>query len=216
MLPNLRDFTLSDHFICGIDKCIRTILPSSNTSSTTYPGDGINEARLSEKEKKKIAGLMRINHSGEICAQALYLGQSMTARDTSIRDALKEAAEEETAHLTWCAQRLKELDNRTSFLNPLWFIGSLSIGVFAGLAGDRVSLGFLHETENQVVRHLSAHLKKLPFEDLRTKAILEQMKIDEAQHASLALQQGAISFPNWVKRSMQLTSKVMTTITYYV
>lgn len=203
--------------ISRLDQCIRTLLVPANEFSTAHPGATLKEsAELSSAEKAKIASFMRINHSGEICAQALYMGQSWTARDSQIANALEDAAAEETMHLAWCAQRLKELDAKTSYLNPVWFVGSLAIGILAGLAGDKISLGFLHETENQVVKHLDKHLQELPTHDLKSRAILEQMKIDEASHATLALQQGAVHFPMWVKTTMQLTSRVMTTVTYYI
>lgn len=203
--------------ISRLDQCIRTLLVPANEFSTTHPGATLEEsAELSSTEKAKIASFMRINHSGEICAQALYIGQSWTARDPRIAHALEHAAAEETMHLAWCAQRVKELNAKTSYLNPVWFVGSLAIGILAGLAGDKISLGFLHETENQVVKHLDKHLQQLPMHDLKSRAILEQMKIDEASHATLALQQGAVHFPMWVKTTMQLTSKLMTTVTYYI
>lgn len=206
-----------DKAITCLDQCIRTLLVPANEFTTTHPGATLNESPdLSPAEKAQIASFMRINHSGEICAQALYIGQSWTARDPQITNALEHAATEEIIHLAWCAQRLKELDAKPSYLNPLWFVGSLGIGILAGLAGDKVSLGFLHETENQVVKHLDAHLQQLPTQDLKSRAILEQMKIDEASHATLALQQGAVHFPMWVKATMQLTSKMMTTVAYYI
>lgn len=187
-----------------------------NTTNNLHPGSTFTPASMTEATQRHVAGLMRINHSGEVCAQALYIGQSLTARDASIKESLEHAAQEEEIHLAWCTQRLYELGAQPSYLNPLWFIGSLSIGVLAGLAGDHISLGFLHETENQVVKHLNNHLNTLPSDDHRTRAILEQMKIDEAAHATLALEQGAIIFPTWIKISMHLTSKVMTNITYYI
>lgn len=215
MTTNPRQYSLIDRAITHVDHLIRHFSHSEAAPSAAYPAEPFQEQPLSKKEKRHIASLMRINHTGEVCAQALYLGQSLTARDVNISAKLKQAAQEETAHLQWCAKRLKELDARTSYLNPAWFIGSLSIGLFAGMIGDHVSLGFLHETENQVVRHLTSHLQQIPSNDHRTRAILEQMKTDEAQHASLALQQGAMIFPNWIKTTMQLSSKVMTSITYY-
>ena len=216
MSSNIRNYSIADHLISHLDKCIRTLLPTTNTIETNHPGSAFAPHPLSGTTQKQVAGLMRVNHSGEVCAQALYIGQSITARNASIKDSLKQAAEEEVVHLAWCSQRLHELDAKTSYLNPIWFMGSLSIGILAGLAGDKISLGFLHETENQVVKHLNTHLNTIPLADQRTRAILEQMKIDEAGHATLALEQGAAVFPTWIKTSMQLTSKIMTTITYYI
>lgn len=216
MFSNTRNYSITDHFISHLDKCIRTLLPTGNTIDTQHPGSAFDSQPMSETTQKQVAGLMRVNHSGEVCAQALYIGQSVTARNASIKESLKQAAEEEVVHLAWCSQRLHELGAKTSYLNPVWFIGSLSIGILAGLAGDKVSLGFLHETENQVITHLNTHLNTIPLDDQRTRAILEQMKIDEAGHATLALEQGAAVFPIWIKTSMQLTSKIMTTITYYI
>jgi len=155
---------------------------------------------------------MRVNHAGEMAAQALYQGQSLTARDPSLSDKLKHASLEEADHLNWCRNRLEELGEKPSLFDPLWYAGSFSIGMAAGIAGDRWNLGFLAETEHQVVRHLQDHLESLPENDVRSRAIVEQMKIDEQGHADLAEHLGAAELPKPVKNMMQLTSKVMTTL----
>lgn len=216
MFSDIRNYSATDLLIYHLDKCMRTLLPPPPNTPSTHPGAHIPDTPLPSLQARQVAAYMRINHSGEVCAQALYLGQSLTARDPGIRAALKQAAEEETAHLAWCQSRLQELNARTSYLNPLWFVGSLGIGVVAGLIGDRISLGFLHETENQVVRHLQTHLTYLPASDLRSRAILGQMITDEAEHATLALQQGGVTFPIWARLTMRYTAKFMTTLTYYV
>ena len=171
---------------------------------------------LSETERAHAAGLMRVNHTGEVCAQALYQSQAVTARSETIRDAMERAAREEVDHLRWCEQRLTELDSHRSRLNPLWYAGSFAIGGLAGLAGDRWNLGFVAETERQVVRHLESHLRKLPAQDRRSRAIVEQMKIDEAEHATLAVEAGAAELPAPVKGLMRLTAKFMTTVAYRI
>ena len=171
---------------------------------------------LNEAERTHAAGLMRVNHTGEVCAQALYQSQALTARSEAIRDAMERAAREEEDHLRWCEQRLAELDSRHSRLNPLWYAGSFAIGGLAGLAGDRWNLGFVAETERQVVRHLESHLRELPTQDQRSRAIVEQMKIDEAEHATLAVEAGAAELPTPVKGLMRLTAKFMTTVAYRI
>ncbi len=161
-----------------------------------------------------MVGLMRINHCGEICAQALYQGQALTSRDPAVRDALRVAADEETEHLAWTEQRIAELGGRKSLLNPLWYAGSLSLGVFAGLLGDQWNLGFLAETERQVEAHLDSHLSMLPAQDGRSRAIVYQMRLDEIQHAEMAIHHGAAELPAPAKLAMKLMSKVMTGAAY--
>jgi len=167
---------------------------------------------MSLDQKRLAAGLMRVNHAGEMAAQALYQGQSLTARDPKLADKLKYASIEEADHLNWCRNRLEELDERPSLLDPLWYAGSFAIGMAAGIAGDRWNLGFLAETEHQVVRHLDNHLDRLPENDVRSRAIVEQMKIDEQGHAELAENLGAAELPQPIKQFMKLTSKVMTNL----
>lgn len=180
------------------------------------PGATLADAEMSAAEKRHAAALMRINHCGEICAQALYQGQSLTSRDPQTRRALEHAAFEETEHLNWTERRLAELGSHKSFLNPLWYAGSLTVGVLAGRCGDEWNLGFLAETERQVERHLEGHLGSLPTQDGRSRAIVEQMKTDEAGHADTAIRLGAKALPTPVALAMKAVSRVMTTTAYYV
>jgi len=162
--------------------------------------------------KDQSAALMRVNHVGEVCAQALYQGQALTSRSADVREKMNEAAEEEIDHLNWCFRRIEQLDSHTSYLNPIWYLGSFALGVGAGLAGDRWSLGFLAETERQVVEHLESHLDRLPEEDTVSRAIVAQMAEDEAKHAEMAIDNGAAELPDMVKTAMKLTARVMTQI----
>ena len=173
-----------DHFLVQADQALRTLARGTPSASRISPAAETAEGDLSEQEKRHAAGLMRVNHAGEVCAQALYQGQALTARDSSARTALEQAAQEETEHLAWTERRIAELGGRKSLLNPLWYAGSFAIGAAAGLIGDKWSLGFLAETERQVVRHLEGHLGRLPAEDGRSRAIVEQMRDDEARHAT--------------------------------
>jgi len=193
------------------DTAVRTVFgrPQQQRSS---PARDIRDEIRSDAQRSLAARLMRVNHAGEVCAQALYQGQALTARATGVRDALERAAEEENDHLAWCAQRLDELDARPSRLNPLWYLGSFCIGAASGLVGDRFNLGFLAETERQVVQHLDRHLERLPSEDPVSRAILEQMKQDEAGHATTALHAGATELPSIVKKMMTVASRLMTTV----
>lgn len=205
-----------DQAITRVDRAFSTIFGNrrgqrDSPASASGPADG-----LSEDERRHVAGLMRINHTGEVCAQALYQGQEVTARRKDVRAAMAEAADEEDDHLDWCLKRLNELDDRVSLLNPLWYTGSFLIGAGAGLLGDRWSLGFVAETERQVVHHLESHLQRLPENDERSRAIIEQMIIDEGRHASQAVEQGAAELPAPIKQGMRLTAKLMTGLTYRV
>ena len=204
-----------DRLIINVDKGLRTLFAPAPTVRPV-PGSGLPDAALSESEKKLAGALMRVNHTGEICAQALYQGQAMTARQPEVQQALEQAAWEETEHLAWCEQRISELGTHKSLLNPFWYTGSLAIGALAGALGDKWNLGFLAETENQVGRHLEGHLQRLPSQDAKSRAILEQMKTDEAQHATTALQHGGVPLPAPVKLVMQLNSKIMTKLAYWV
>jgi len=179
----------------------------SRPEHTTNLEEGVE---MSSEDRRRAAGLMRVNHAGEMAAQALYQGQSLTARDPALAEQLKHASIEESDHLNWCRRRLSELDARPSRLDPLWYAGSFAIGITAGIAGDRWNLGFLAETEHQVVRHLDSHLDRLPPEDLRSRAVVTQMKSDEQGHANLAESLGAAELPKPIKAFMQFTSKVMT------
>jgi len=208
-----RNETISDKIIGELDRALNNIF-CKQVSSRTYPASQAAEepVAMSAEQKRKAAGLMRVNHSGEMAAQALYQGQSLTARDPKLVEKLKHASIEESDHLNWCRNRLEELGERPSLFDPLWYAGSFAIGMAAGIAGDRWNLGFLAETEHQVVRHLDSHLEHLPENDTRSRAIVEQMKIDEQGHAELAEDLGAADLPAPAKQMMKLTSKVMTTI----
>ncbi len=208
-----RTSIMSDRVIEEFDRALNNIF-CKQTSSRDYPATVTQRESptLSHQQKRKAAGLMRVNHAGEMAAQALYQGQSLTARDPRLAEKLKSASIEEADHLNWCRNRLEELDERPSLFDPLWYAGSFAIGMVAGIAGDRWNLGFLAETEHQVVRHLSSHLNKLPDNDTRSRAIVAQMKIDEQGHADLAEGLGAAQLPQPVKQAMKLTSKIMTTL----
>ncbi|WP_035382535.1 2-polyprenyl-3-methyl-6-methoxy-1,4-benzoquinone monooxygenase [Ferriphaselus sp. R-1] len=204
-----------DHLIIGFDKGLRTLLSKAQTVRA-YPDEDVAETSLSETEKKHAIGLMRINHSGEICAQALYQGQALTARDPLVQKKLEQAAWEETEHLAWTSRRVQELGGHLSVLNPLWYTGSLALGAFAGLLGDKWNLGFLAETERQVGGHLQEHLQELPAQDAKSRAIVQQMYTDEIGHSDMALEMGGAELPAPVKLTMQLTSKLLTRTAYWV
>ena len=204
-----------DNIIVEFDKGLRTVFSQAH-SVRAHPDTGLNEAGLSDSEKNTAAALMRVNHCGEICAQALYQGQALTARDPIVQRKLGEAAQEETEHLAWTAQRVHELGGHLSVLNPLWYTSSLAIGAVAGLLGDKWNLGFLAETERQVGAHLQSHLKQLPENDAKSRAVVQQMYIDETQHAEMAVGLGAGELPLPVKMAMQLSGKVMTRTAYWV
>ncbi len=204
-----------DQLIVALDRGLRTVSGTLH-SARPLPGDALPEAELSEAERRHAAGLMRVNHSGEVCAQALYQGQALASENDDLKAALAGAAREEEDHLAWTEHRLRELGGRTSLLAPLWYAGSLAIGYAAGKLGDDWNLGFLKETERQVEAHLQGHLDRLPRSDARTRAIVEQMKADEAGHADMAGQLGARELPLPVKLAMKLTARVMTTVAYRV
>ena len=204
-----------DKLIIEFDKGLKTLTASAH-SVRPHPDENVQEAELSAEEKRHALGLMRVNHCGEVCAQALYNGQSFTAKNPQIVDALQQASKEETEHLAWCEKRIHELGGHTSFLNPLWYAGSFTLGAIAGAIGDKWNLGFLAETEHQVGAHLEKHLHELPASDEKSRAILEQMKTDEAQHADTAIGLGGAKLPAPVKAAMKQMSKVMTSTTYYL
>ena len=204
-----------DRLIVEFDNGLRTLF-SQPHSIRPYPDADLPEAPMDEAEKKHAAALMRVNHSGEVCAQALYQGQSLTARDPAVQQALKHAAEEETEHLAWTSRRVHELGGRLSVLNPLWYTGSLVIGAVAGLLGDKWNLGFLAETERQVGGHLQSHLDSLPLQDEKSRAVVKQMYADEIGHANLATTLGGVELPQSVQMVMKLNSKVMTNTVYWV
>lgn len=204
-----------DALIPEFDKALRALFAPAPTQRP-MPGEDLPEAELSESEKRHVAGLMRINHCGEICAQALYQGQALTSRDPAVKRALEQAAWEETEHLNWTERRITELGGRKSLLNPLWYAGSLAIGLVAGKLGDDWNLGFLAETERQVEGHLESHKAKLPAQDRKSWEVLEQMKVDEVHHAEMAIHYGARELPPPVKLAMKLSSKLMTRTAYYI
>lgn len=201
-----------DQCIAEFDVALRTATTSPAVAERPNPATGVQESSLSPGERDLAARLMRVNHSGEIAAQALYRGQALVARDETLRAELLQAAREEHDHLAWCEQRARELGGGISLFTPLWYLGSLGIGAVAGLAGDRLSLGFLAETERQVGEHLDGHLQRLPAQDERTRAIVTQMRSDEAMHQEYARARGAAALPFPIRLGMRLTSKIMTTI----
>lgn len=202
-----------DRLITEFDTGLRTLLAKPH-SQRPHPDAETSEAPLTDAEKQHVRSLMRINHTGEVCAQALYSGQALTARDAATSESMQQAAREETEHLAWCESRILELGGSTSILNPLFYIGSFAIGATAGALGDKWSLGFLEETEKQVGAHLASHLEQLPDTDKKSRKIIEQMQIDEAKHAEDAKQQGAATLPAPVRFCMKQMSKVMTATTY--
>ncbi len=204
-----------DNLITTFDNAVRTLHGVYNNQRPN-PAADIEQPELSDEERKHVAGLMRVDHVGEICAQALYQGQAFTAQDQKTREHMLEAADEEADHLDWCKQRLDELDSHTSLLNPLWYTGSFAIGAAAGIAGNGWNLGFVVETERQVEAHLDEHLEELPEQDQRSRVILQQMKEDEIRHADNALHAGGKALPEPIKKGMALVSKVMTTTAYRI
>ena len=204
-----------DELIVAFDRGLRTVFAPAQ-SLRPVPGESLPEAALSDQERSLAAALMRVNHSGEVCAQALYQGQALTARSQRAKSALEQAAQEETEHLAWTERRIAELGGRKSLLNPLWYAGSFAVGAAAGLLGDRWNLGFLAETERQVVVHLEGHLGRLPAADGKSRAIVGKMKEDEARHATSAIGHGAAQLPEPARLGMRLSSKVMTETAYWI
>ncbi len=215
-MTSQRHYSPADHLLMQADSALRTLLPFSGQPARPSPAVLKNEAELSESETRHVAGLMRINHTGEVCAQALYQGQALTARLPQVRRAMEQAADEEIDHLAWCEQRIRQLGSHTSVLNPLFYGLSFGIGATAGLISDRISLGFVAATEDQVCKHLDEHLGQLPASDDKSRAILEQMREDEQQHSTAAIEAGGLRFPAPVKFGMSLVSKVMTKATYRI
>ena len=208
-MPNI------DKLIIHFDRALRTLCARAG-SVRPVPGGNLDDAGLDEREKRDAAALMRVNHAGEICAQALYHGQSLTARNLEVRHALERAAAEETEHLSWTGQRIEELGGRISMLNPLLYAGSFAVGAAAGLLGDKWNLGFLAETEKQVEGHLDGHLDRLPDDDRKSRAIVAQMKEDEAEHARSALRHGGAELPLPARQAMRAASRLMTGATYWI
>lgn len=214
MPSNTRRYSLFDTLINSADRAMRTLVPGAATPYRDNPATAREESTLTEQEAKHAAALMRINHTGEVCAQALYQGQALTAKLPEVQAAMEEAANEEIDHLVWCEERIKELGGRTSLLNPLFYGLSFSVGALAGKISDKVSLGFVAATEEQVCKHLTNHLTSLPVQDNKSKAILLQILEDEAKHATNALNAGGYKFPLPVKLAMTGLSKVMTKSVY--
>jgi len=215
-MPSQRHYSPADRLLMQADAALRTLLPFSGQPSRPSPALLKTETELSESKPRHVAGLMRINHTGEVCAQALYQGQALTARLPQVRRAMEQAADEEIDHLAWCEQRIRQLGSHTSVLNPLFYGLSFGIGATAGLISDRISLGFVAATEDQVCKHLDDHLGQLPAGDEKSRAILEQMREDEQQHSTAAIEAGGLRFPAPVKFGMSLVSKVMTKATYRI
>ena len=215
----MRKLSKLDRLLKNSDQMLRTV--SGNTQHAQRPTPAIavksnsGTQSMSEQKRKHTAALMRVNHTGEVCAQALYQGQALAARSNDVKNSMEQAANEEVDHLVWCEQRIKELDDHVSYLNPLWYAMSFSLGALAGAMGDTWSLGFVKETEDQVCQHLDEHLDQIPLEDSVTRSILVQMKEDEAKHATMAKEEGAQELPYAVKNAMSFVSKLMTRSTYY-
>ena len=211
-----RQYSFLDNLIGAVDNAVRTLAGTPVVTERANPADGLPEGALSEQERKVAAGLMRVNHAGEVSAQGLYQGQALTARLPDVREKMERAALEENDHLAWCEQRVHELNEGVSLLNPVWYLGSFCIGAAAGAAGDKWSLGFVAETEHQVIKHLDDHLQRLPPQDTKSRAIVYQMTLDEAHHATVALAHGGAQLPLPIRGIMAATSKVMTTLAYRI
>ena len=211
-----RQYSPFDQLIHGLDQALHTILGPAPEASRPNPATDKLEAELTAAERELAGRLMRVNHAGEISAQALYQGQALTARLPTVREKMEQASVEENDHLAWTGERIRELGTHTSVLAPLWYAGSFAIGALAGVAGDKWSLGFVAETEHQVIRHLDAHLARLPQHDAKSRTILEQMRTDEARHATTALAAGGATLPEPIRQLMALTSKTMTTTAYWL
>ena len=210
----MRHLSLTDRLLDELQHGLKTCHLRPPAAARTYPAEGIDDEELAPAERAHVAGLMRVNNAGEVAAQGLYRGQALTARDGRVGESMREAADEENEHLHWCQRRLDELGARRSLLDGVWYWGSFAIGALAGAAGDRLSLGFVEETEQQVGRHLERHLERLPHDDRRSRAILEAMRADELRHAENAAKAGAADLPAPVKTAMTLVSKVMTVTAY--
>jgi ubiquinone biosynthesis monooxygenase Coq7 len=214
-VSGMRKFNLIDKALMQVDQALRTSYGHAHAEREN-PARGIEDGELGGEDEQRSAGLMRINHSGEVCAQALYFGQALSAQDAAVNGQMMQAANEETDHLAWCHERLLELNSNSSVLNPLWYLGSFTIGAVAGAAGDRWSLGFVSETERQVEAHLEGHLETLPEGDLRSRAIIEVMTKDEARHAQNARLAGGAELPEPIKRLMASTAGLMKWLAYRV
>jgi ubiquinone biosynthesis monooxygenase Coq7 len=205
-----------DGFIIEFDRALRSIVGATPMRRPVPESSVIDESELTTEEKKHAAGLMRVNHVGEVCAQALYQSQKLHAKSDDLKNKLEHAAIEEEDHLAWCERRLEELNSRPSLLNPVWYAGSFVLGSIAGLAGDKISLGFVAETEKQVEHHLDDHLKELPSNDHRSRAIVAQMRADEIAHGQMAMQEGGIELPSVIQKVMKTMAKAMTVTAYRI
>lgn len=211
-----RQLSLLDKLLDQIDSGLRTSFGSAPAPNRVSPAQAMEEPELTEKQRQHAIGLMRVNHAGEICAQALYQGQALTAKLPHVGEQMRESAAEEIDHLSWCEQRIQQLGGKTSALNPVWYTMSFTLGAGAGLISDKLSLGFVAATEDQVCNHLEKHLQQLPEDDTKSRSIVEQMLVDEAQHAESALAAGGHKFPKPVKALMTLVSSVMTKSSYKI
>lgn len=211
-----RHLSLLDRILSEADTVLKTVATRGSSARRPSPSTGHSESRLSETQRRHVAGLMRVNHSGEVCAQALYQGQALTARLPTVREEMRQAAQEEADHLVWCEERLRELGSRTSVLNPAWYAMSFALGAVAGAISDQVSLGFVAATEERVCNHLRSHLKQLPDQDRKSQLILQQMLEDEQRHGEQALQAGGTDFPRQVKDVMSAVAKLMTSASYRI
>lgn len=208
----MRTLSLWDQFLHQLD---RSLFQHPCTAARPTPGENSGEVALTPQQNKQVIGLMRVNHAGEIAAQGLYQGQALTAHQPATRIHMQKAALEEIDHLAWCRERIEELGGRISYLDPIWYLGALVIGATAGAISDAWSLGFIAETEHQVGAHIQSHLQRLPPDDRKSQAILQQMAVDEQCHADAAIAQGAKILPNWVKQLMKATAKIMVTAAYH-
>jgi len=215
-MKSTRRYSAIDGILIGFDDFLHALNAENRQNSRNNPAAQVQDSGLTAEMAKKSAALMRVNHAGEVAAQALYQGQGLTARDPEVKESMQKSAQEEIDHLVWCQQRLDELGSHSSYLNPVWYLGSFSIGAVAGVCGDKWSLGFVAETERQVVTHLQSHLARLPQADHKSRAILEQMQQDESHHATVAEESGAADLPEPVKKLMSLCSGVMTKTAYWI
>ena len=211
-----RNYTPVDHLIANFDQALRTLFGRPDTTGRPDPSAAEPEAELSEADRVESSRLMRVNHTGEVCAQALYQGQALTAKLEAVRENMERAAREENDHLVWCERRIEQLGGHTSYLNPFFYTGAFTIGAAAGAIGDKWSLGFVGETEKQVTAHLDGHLRRISPNDRKSHAVLEQMRVDEAQHGHTAMAAGGAALPGPIRLAMKLSSKVMTGTTYWV
>jgi ubiquinone biosynthesis monooxygenase Coq7 len=216
MNDTTRNYSPLDRLCLSLDQALRAMAGSATTTGRAYPAEAQAEALLTVEQRKHAAGLMRVNHAGEVAAQALYHGQGLASRNPLIQQHMQQAAREEGDHLAWCQKRLVELGSHTSYLNPVWYIGSFAIGVAAGFVGDKWSLGFVAETETQVMQHIDHHLHLLPSADQKSMKILQQMQVDETQHRDDAIQSGAALLPPVIKRLMSLTARIMVKTAFWV